>query len=116
MEWAGGDPKAASTFDGGGRSVADGRFKLVGNELRVADGTMLDFESAVSHDVTVRVTDSGIPALSYDEIGSAAMLSQAMGGLAGETFVFAMPGSTNAVKMAMSKLIVPELPHLVGQR
>ena len=46
---------------------AGGRFTVVGNELRVADGSLLDFEAAASHDVTVRVTDSGNPALSYDE-------------------------------------------------
>lgn len=54
--------------------------------------------------------------LSWDEVGPAAMLSRAVGGLAGETLLFAMPGSTNAVALAMSKLIVPELPHLIWER
>ncbi|MEX2213042.1 MAG: molybdenum cofactor biosynthesis protein B [Phycisphaeraceae bacterium] len=54
--------------------------------------------------------------LSWDEVGAAAMLSRAIGGLAGETLLFAMPGSTNAVKLAMEKLIVPELPHLIWER
>lgn len=54
--------------------------------------------------------------LSWDEVGAAAMLSRAIGGLAGETLIFTMPGSTNAVKLAMSKLIVPELPHLIWER
>ena len=54
--------------------------------------------------------------LSWDEVGPASMLSRATAGLAGETLVFAMPGSTNAVKLAMTKLIVPELPHLIWER
>ena len=54
--------------------------------------------------------------ISWDEVGPAAMLSRATAGLAGETLVFAMPGSTNAVKTAMTKLIVPELPHLIWER
>lgn len=54
--------------------------------------------------------------LSWDQIESAAMLSRAIAGLAGETLIFVMPGSTNAVKLAMSKLIAPELAHLVWER
>jgi len=53
--------------------------------------------------------------LSYEEIGSAAMLSRACGGLIGQTLVLTMPGSTAAVQLAMEKLILPELGHLVGQ-
>ncbi|MDJ0728888.1 MAG: hypothetical protein QNJ33_02740 [Crocosphaera sp.] len=44
---------------------AGGRFAISGNELIVADGTLLDFESNTSHDVTVRTTDSG--GLDFDE-------------------------------------------------
>lgn len=51
--------------------------------------------------------------LSYEEVGAAAMLSRALGGLRGQTLVFAMPGSSNAVGLAMHKLILPELKHLV---
>lgn len=54
--------------------------------------------------------------LSYDEIDAAAMLSRAVGGLVGETLVFSMPGSPHAVELAMSRLIVPELRHLVWER
>lgn len=53
--------------------------------------------------------------LSYEQVGAAAMLSRAIGGLYRGTFVFSMPGSPNAVKVAMEKLIVPELPHLVWE-
>ena len=51
--------------------------------------------------------------LSYQEIGPAAMLSRACGGMIGQTLVLMMPGSTAAVRLAMDKLILPELGHLV---
>ncbi|HLL50929.1 MAG TPA: MogA/MoaB family molybdenum cofactor biosynthesis protein [Thermomicrobiales bacterium] len=51
--------------------------------------------------------------LSWQEIGAAAMLSRAIAGVAGQTLIVAMPGSTNAVRLALTKLIVPELGHLV---
>ncbi|QQE12170.1 MogA/MoaB family molybdenum cofactor biosynthesis protein [Planctomycetota bacterium] len=58
--------------------------------------------------------------LSYEDIGASSMLSRAIAGLAcsggHETFIFAMPGSVNAVKLAMEKLILPELPHLLWER
>lgn len=53
--------------------------------------------------------------LSYHEIGSAAMLSRAVAGISRHTVVFSLPGSRNAVQLAMEKLIVPELAHMVGQ-
>lgn len=51
--------------------------------------------------------------LSWDEIGAAAMLSRAVAGVANGTLIVAMPGSTNAVRLAMTKLILPEIGHLV---
>lgn len=53
--------------------------------------------------------------LSYQEIGAAAMLSRAVGGLLGNMIVLTMPGSTAAVRLAMEKLILPELGHLVRE-
>lgn len=53
--------------------------------------------------------------LSYAEIGPAAMLSRAVGGLMNGTPVFVMPGSRAAVALAMRTLILPELGHLLGQ-
>jgi molybdenum cofactor biosynthesis protein B len=52
--------------------------------------------------------------LSYAEIGSAAMLSRAIGGIAGRTAVFALPGSTKAVELGIRKLVAPELGHILG--
>lgn len=54
-------------------------------------------------------------ALSYEEIGPAAMLSRATAGLIGRTLVFLMPGSPAAVQLALEKLILPELGHLVRE-
>ncbi|MFM8594522.1 MAG: molybdenum cofactor biosynthesis protein B [Chloroflexota bacterium] len=51
--------------------------------------------------------------LSYQEIGAAAMLSRAVAGVAKGRVIIAMPGSTNAVKLAMTKFVLPELGHLV---
>src|SRR4051794_16518000 len=53
--------------------------------------------------------------LSYAEIGPATILSRAVGGLMGELVVLVMPGSRAAVKLAMEKIILPELPHLVRE-
>jgi len=53
--------------------------------------------------------------LSFEEIGPAAMLSRATGGLMGRTVVLTMPGSRAAVRLAMEKLILPELGHLVRE-
>lgn len=53
--------------------------------------------------------------LSFQEIGPATILSRAFAGVMGRTLVFVLPGSTNAVKLAMEKIIVPELGHLVRE-
>ncbi len=51
-------------------------------------------------------------ALSYEAIGSSAMLSRAIGGRIGSKAVFLLPGSPNAVKLALKELILPELGHM----
>jgi len=54
--------------------------------------------------------------LSYaEDIGSAAILSRAIAGTIGNTAVFSMPGSTGAVKLAMERLIIPELRHVMRE-
>ena len=53
--------------------------------------------------------------LSYAEIGPACILSRAVGGLIGRVAVLVMPGSRAAVQLAMTKIILPELPHLVRE-
>ena len=73
-------------------------------------------------DTISRLMDSPIPGygelfrmLSYQEIGAASMLSRAIAGILGQTVLLTMPGSTAAVKLAMEKLILPELAHLVHE-
>ena len=53
--------------------------------------------------------------LSYDDIGAAAMLSRACAGVVSGTIVFVLPGSEAAVRLAMEKLILPELGHVVRE-
>ncbi len=52
--------------------------------------------------------------LSYEQIGAGAMLSRATAGVAGGRVIFSLPGSTKAVELAMTKLILPQLGHVVG--
>ncbi len=53
--------------------------------------------------------------LSYEDIGSAALLSRAVAGLSRGCVVLAIPGSRGAVRLAMEKLILPELGHLASE-
>jgi molybdenum cofactor biosynthesis protein B len=53
--------------------------------------------------------------LSYEQIGPACILSRAIGGLSGTLVILTMPGSRAAVQLAMQKIILPELPHLVRE-
>jgi molybdenum cofactor biosynthesis protein B len=53
--------------------------------------------------------------LSYEQIGSAAMLSRACAGLVAGRIVVALPGSEAAVRLAMERLLIPELGHLVRE-
>ncbi|MBT8401037.1 MAG: molybdenum cofactor biosynthesis protein MoaB [Rhodothermia bacterium] len=53
--------------------------------------------------------------MSYDDVGPAAMLSRATAGVYNDTVIFSMPGSLGAVRLAMEKLILPELKHLVWE-
>jgi molybdenum cofactor biosynthesis protein B len=51
--------------------------------------------------------------LSYEEIGAAAIMSRAIAGAVGTKLVASLPGSRNAVRLAVEKLLVPELAHIV---
>jgi len=71
-------------------------------------------------DVVERLLDHHLPGfgelfrmLSYDQIGSGALLSRATAGIARGKPLFALPGSTKAVELAMTKLILPEIRHLL---
>jgi molybdenum cofactor biosynthesis protein B len=53
--------------------------------------------------------------LSFEQIGSAAIMSRACAGLVGGRIVISLPGSEAAVRLAMERLVIPELGHLVQQ-
>ena len=53
--------------------------------------------------------------ISFDEIGAAAMLSRATAGTVGRKAIFALPGSEKAVRLAMTRLVIPELGHVIQQ-
>lgn len=75
-----------------------------------------------TYDVISRALEKTLPGfgeifrmLSYEEVGAAAMLSRATAGVYNNTVVISTPGSTNAVKVAMEKLILPEIQHLAWE-
>ncbi|WP_251517941.1 MULTISPECIES: MogA/MoaB family molybdenum cofactor biosynthesis protein [Staphylococcus] len=54
--------------------------------------------------------------LSYvEDVGSRAMLSRAIGGTIKDKLIFCLPGSTGAIKLAMNRLIIPEVNHLISE-
>ena len=95
------DPAIQAVITTGGTGVTsrDGTFEVVTNVLQKRlDGFGELFRM-----------------LSWSEIGSSAMMSRATAGIAGGTAIFALPGSESAVRLAMTRLIVPELGHVVEQ-
>jgi molybdenum cofactor biosynthesis protein B len=91
--------RAVITTGGTGVSRRDGTFEAIDRLLQKRlDGFGEIFRS-----------------LSFTEIGPAAMLSRATAGTVEDRVVFALPGSEHAVRLAMTRLIVPELAHVVQQ-
>jgi molybdenum cofactor biosynthesis protein B len=98
--------------------------RLVAGEARVV---LMNGGTGISHrdttyDALSRRLEKTLPGfgelfrmLSFEEIGPAAMLSRAVAGVYRGRLVFSMPGSSNAVKLAMDRLIVPELGHLAWE-
>lgn len=75
-----------------------------------------------TYDVIARLLEKPLPGfgelfrmLSYQEVGAAAMLSRATAGVYRGRVVVSMPGSPNAVRLAMEKLIFPEINHLAWE-
>jgi molybdenum cofactor biosynthesis protein B len=99
------------------RQLADPATRVIvttgGTGITSRDGT---FE-AVDRLFEKRLTGFGelFRMLSFQEIGSAAMLSRAAAGTVGAKAIFVLPGSENAVRLAMTRLIVPELGHIAQQ-
>jgi len=79
-------------------------------------------ERDTTYDALARLLEKTLPGfgevfrwLSYQEIGSRAIASRAVAGVYRRKLVFSLPGSTGAVTLAMEKIIIPELIHLVTQ-
>ncbi len=75
-----------------------------------------------TYDVVSRFLEKTLPGFgelfrmfSYQEVGAAAMFSRATAGVYHGTLVFSMPGSPNAVQVALEKLIIPEINHLAWE-
>lgn len=75
-----------------------------------------------TYDVISRMLEKTLPGfgelfrmLSFQEVGAAAMLSRATAGVYHQTLVISMPGSPNAVQVALEKLILPEINHLAWE-
>jgi len=98
LTFAGG-PDVVITTGGTGITARDGTFEAV-------DGVL-----------TKRLPGFGelFRAISYQQIGAAAMLSRATAGLVGRTVVIVLPGSHHAVRLALEELILPEIGHLVRE-
>ena len=93
------DVQAIITTGGTGVTSRDGTFEAVD---RLLEKRLDGFGELFRH-------------LSFEEIGAAAMLSRATAGTAGRTAIFVLPGSEHAVRLALTRLIVPELGHVVSQ-
>lgn len=105
-----------------GRALLSGcRQQNIGVVL-VTGGTGIA-ERDVTYEVVENLLEKELPGfgelfrmLSYSEdIGSAAMMSRAIAGVISSTAIFSMPGSSGAVRLAMKRLILPELSHVVSE-
>jgi molybdenum cofactor biosynthesis protein B len=79
-----------------------------------------------SRDITIEVVEKELEKvlhgfgelfrmLSYEEIGSSAIMSRAIAGVTDGKIIFCLPGSEKACRLALSKIIAPELGHLVWE-
>ena len=99
------------------KQLADAATRVIittgGTGITSRDGT---FE-AVDRIFEKRLTGFGelFRMLSFTDIGSAAMMSRAAAGTVGGKAIFVLPGSESAVRLAMTRLIVPELGHIAQQ-
>ena len=95
------------------QKVVELTFSDAGYELRVVGSG----DKAVEALLDKRLTGFGelFPMLSYAEVGAAAMLSRAQGGVVQGRALFSLPGSPNACRLALEKLILPELGHVLRE-
>src|SRR5712671_2132125 len=84
---------------------------------RVAGSAIVRDEPAVEALLDKRLPGFGelFRMLSFQEIGAAAMLSRAQMGIHARRIVVSLPGSPNACRLALEKLVIPELSHLIRE-
>ncbi len=102
------------------RPVLEGLLRRDDLEALIVNGGTGVARRDVTFDVVKGMIEKELPgfgelfrAFSYEEIGSSAMLSRAVAGSRGDKVLFSVPGSSGAVRLAMERLILPELPHIV---
>jgi molybdenum cofactor biosynthesis protein B len=123
---------AASELEGAGHVLADRR--IVADEIHAIRGALQSFVERADVDVVITTGGTGVTArdvtpdalaplvtkpipgfgelfryLSYTDIGAATIQSRAEAALCGTTLVFALPGSTGAVRLALEKIVLPQL-------
>ncbi len=103
-------------------AVLDELCALPGVQLVLFNGGTGISPRDTTYDVISRYLEKTLPGfgelfrmLSYNEVGAAAMFSRATAGVYQNTLVFSMPGSPNAVQVALEKLILPEINHLAWE-
>jgi len=101
------------------RETKSGTISGSNDAIVIIGGTGLSRRD-VSIEAVVPIFEKQIPGfgeifrrLSYESIGTSAIASRATAGVVNGTLVFVIPGSPEAVKMAMERIILPEAPHLI---
>ena len=109
-------PDDSETING---ILTDALQKDVIDTIIVTGGTGIS-EKDVTIEVAQKLFEKELPGfgeifrkISYDEIGSAAILTRAMAGIASNKPIFCIPGSPDAVKRSLDKLVIPELSHIL---
>jgi molybdenum cofactor biosynthesis protein B len=104
------------------RRALDAALGLPGCDVLVLTGGTGVAPRDRAYDVLATLYERPLPgfgelfrSLSFAEIGSAALLSRASAGVARGKLVFSIPGSRAAVRLALDRLILPEIGHLVGE-
>jgi molybdenum cofactor biosynthesis protein B len=107
------DPKAVRVAITGWAPIAQAIITTGGTGITSRDHTY----EALCDVLEKRIDGFGelFRALSYQEVGSAAMLTRACAGTIGKAAIFCLPGSEQAVRLGMMKLILPELAHVVRE-
>lgn len=104
------------------RAVLDELTALPELQLLIFNGGTGIAQRDTTYDVISRTLEKPMPGfgelfrmLSYEEVGAAAMLSRATAGVFRGKLIFSLPGSNNAVRTAVEKLILPEIEHLAWE-